>query len=348
MIDVQRSGRGRPLRFLAAVAVGWIAVRVALLWPYDAEPVGPIRPLIVPEQAAGATAQAQAQVRLVRTMTTQPPWNAAPRPTRRTSKHEASLPGVQALAVQPRRVSDEPPIRSAPTPGAPPFVTQSRPAPWPVPESRSRAPRWSGSAWVATRAGRTAQRDIAGGQLGGSQAGVRIVRTLDRRGRMALAGRLTTPLGTGLREASLGLEWQPTRLPLRLVAEQRFVLGEGKGGPGIGMVGGFGPVSVLRGVRAEAYAQAGVIHRTRTEPYADAALRLTRGVARIGGTRFEPGAGTWGGAQRGAARLDIGPTLAVTMPVGSKTLRLNLDWRERVAGRARPGSGPALTLGTDF
>ncbi|WP_204317143.1 hypothetical protein, partial [Klebsiella aerogenes] len=29
-------------------------------------------------------------------------------------------------------------------------------------------------------------------------------------------------------------------------------------------------------------------------------------------------------------------------------LRIALDWRQRVAGEARPGSGPALTLGADF
>jgi hypothetical protein len=36
------------------------------------------------------------------------------------------------------------------------------------------------------------------------------------------------------------------------------------------------------------------------------------------------------------------------LPVRSHSLRLSLDWRERVAGNAMPRSGPALTLGADF
>jgi hypothetical protein len=29
-------------------------------------------------------------------------------------------------------------------------------------------------------------------------------------------------------------------------------------------------------------------------------------------------------------------------------VRLSIDWRQRIAGRARPGSGPALSIGSDF
>jgi hypothetical protein len=29
-------------------------------------------------------------------------------------------------------------------------------------------------------------------------------------------------------------------------------------------------------------------------------------------------------------------------------LRLGAEWRQRVAGKAKPGSGPALSLGADF
>ena len=346
MIDVQRSGRGRPLRFLAAVGVGWIGVRATLLWPDGVVPVGPIRLLIAPARAAAPAEaiQGPSPSRVVRRGVQAV---AAPRPP--TFERATRVPEMNASTdVRPPPAAPASPRPRAPLPGVPPFVAMPPDTPDRIPGTRSRAPRWSGSAWAVTRAGLTAQGDGTGGQLGGSQAGIRIVRTLDRQGRVALAGRLTTPLGAGLREASLGLEWQPTRLPLRLVAEQRFALGAGTGGPGIGMVGGFGPVPVFRGLRAESYAQAGVLRRTRTEPYADAALRLTHPVARIGGTRIELGAGTWGGAQRGAARLDIGPTLAVAVPVAGKTLRLTLDWRERVAGRAKPGSGPALTVGTDF
>jgi len=171
---------------------------------------------------------------------------------------------------------------------------------------------------------------------------------LDRKRRLAVAGRITSPLGSGLREASLGIEWQPTRLPVRIVAEQRVALNAGKGGPAVGVVGGFGPLPIGGGFRLESYAQAGAIHRDRTEGFVDGAAHLSHPVCAIGAVPIEFGAGLWGGAQRGAERLDVGPSLTAALPVAGRSLRLSLDWRERVAGRARPGSGVALTLGADF
>jgi hypothetical protein len=44
------------------------------------------------------------------------------------------------------------------------------------------------------------------------------------------------------------------------------------------------------------------------------------------------------------ARLDIGPSIALV----HQGARLTADWRVRIAGQARPGSGPSLTLGKDF
>lgn len=208
--------------------------------------------------------------------------------------------------------------------------------------------RWSGNAWLVARGGSGIAPGVVAGQLGGSQAGVRIAYALDRKHRIALAGRVTTPLGPGLREAALGVEWQPTRLPVRLVAEERIALASGTNGPAIGVVGGFGPIGMPRGFRLEAYGQAGVIRRTDTEAYADGAVRVAHTLARIGTARLDLGAGAWGAAQRGAARLDIGPSLGLAFALGKQPLRLALDWRQRVAGDARPGSGPALVLGADF
>jgi hypothetical protein len=36
------------------------------------------------------------------------------------------------------------------------------------------------------------------------------------------------------------------------------------------------------------------------------------------------------------------------MPVSRRTISMALDWRERVSGDARPGSGAALTVAMDF
>jgi hypothetical protein len=61
------------------------------------------------------------------------------------------------------------------------------------------------------------------------------------------------------------------------------------------------------------------------------------------------GAGIWGGVQKGAARLDAGPSASVAMPLGRGTNgRIAIDWRFRLAGEAVPDSGPALTLSAGF
>ena len=51
------------------------------------------------------------------------------------------------------------------------------------------------------------------------------------------------------------------------------------------------------------------------------------------------------GAQPGVYRVDVGPR--VTMKV-RQNLRVHMDYRQRLAGNAEPGSGPALTLAGDF
>jgi hypothetical protein len=61
------------------------------------------------------------------------------------------------------------------------------------------------------------------------------------------------------------------------------------------------------------------------------------------------GAGAWGGAQKGASRLDLGPAATMGLGLGaSASARLALDWRFRVTGDAAPSSGPALTLSAGF
>lgn len=58
--------------------------------------------------------------------------------------------------------------------------------------------------------------------------------------------------------------------------------------------------------------------------------------------------GLWAGGQKGAARLDFGPTIGTDVKVGETMIRVDADWRLRVAGDARPALGPALTLSTSF
>lgn len=220
-----------------------------------------------------------------------------------------------------------------PSPVAPPVVARG-------------TSRLSGSVWMLARGGPAGT--VSGGQLGASQGGLRVVYALGHRRRFAVIARVATPLQGKGREAAVGIEWQPTRLPIRLVAEQRFVLDGGRGGPTLGVIAGYGPSDIAPGVRVEAYGQAGGIVRDRIEGFVDASARLTHPLGKVAGAGVDIGVGAWGSAQRDASRFDIGPSIIATLPVAGKTLRLTLDWRERIAGGARPGSGPALSIGSDF
>jgi hypothetical protein len=55
--------------------------------------------------------------------------------------------------------------------------------------------------------------------------------------------------------------------------------------------------------------------------------------------------GVWGGYQPGLYRVDAGPRISMRV---RPNVSLHFDWRQRLAGAAEPGSGPAVTLGANF
>jgi hypothetical protein len=335
---------GRPLRFLGVVALGWVGARAALLWPQiDSLPdairaIAPFARVPVAEAAASS-------------------------PVARTARGRVVLPPARPSGVAPvaRRVSDPMRVELALLNllefGSPEYVDAPASAPEPAPVSpalpfaqRRSGPvagRWSASAWIVARPGTGIGAAPDGSQLGGGQAGVRIAWLLDPGQRIALYGRFAAPLQGKGREAALGVEWQPTRLPVRLIAEQRIGIDGQRGGAVAGLVMGLDQ-RLPAGFALESYGQAGAVVRGRVDPYADGAARATREVARQGPLRFSLGIGAWGAAQRDAARFDLGPSAIATLPVGRAQIRASLDWRQRIAGDARPGSGLALTLGGDF
>ncbi len=246
--------------------------------------------------------------------------------------YEPIRPSIEPSSNQAGPVASEPP---ALLPGSPVLLRPHGPS------------RWSASAWLLLREGTGAGGAVPVSQLGGAQAGVRVSYALDAARRLALTARVSAPLHGQGREAAAGVSWRPTRAPVTLIAEQRVSLDGGRGGPALFAIAGVNPTPVAAGFRIEAYGEAGAIKRTQVEAFADGAARLSRPITG-GPLRVDLGVGAWGGAQRGATRLDIGPSVGASVPVARHTLRLTLDWRERVAGGAKPTSGPALTLGTDF
>ena len=76
--------------------------------------------------------------------------------------------------------------------------------------------------------------------------------------------------------------------------------------------------------------------------FADGGVTVTRPVYK----QFSAGLGVWGAPSPALYRVDAGPR--VTMRVRNEHDRVHFDWRQRLAGNARPGSGPAVTLAGDF
>jgi hypothetical protein len=209
--------------------------------------------------------------------------------------------------------------------------------------------RWAGEAYLFVRSGKGRPSLAAGGQLGASQAAVRITYALDHS--FSLVARAYAPLDTpDASEGAFGVDWHPVPdAPVRLSVERRFAgRGGGRDAWSAYGAGGFYKSGLPGGVEADGYAQAGIVGVRRRDLFADAALRLARPIALNERHVIRLGGAGWGAAQPGAARLDLGPRAALTLPLGPATVTAALDYRIRVAGDARPGSGAAFTLSAGF
>jgi hypothetical protein len=237
--------------------------------------------------------------------------------------------------------------------GEPPFL--------PAAPAQGMAGRWSMDAWGFWRQGSDAA-PISQGRVpiyGASQIGavlnyrlapanardprlfVRAYRALVRRGESEVA------LGASLRPLP--------RVPVRVFGEVRYTDGafRSEARPAAYAVTEIAPVALPFGTRLEAYAQGGWVGGTDDTLFADGQASLTREVEKLAGLtdnhlRLSLGAGAWGGAQEGAHRIDLGPTMRLDVTLGEVPARVSVDWRERVEGDAGPGSGAAVTLSTRF
>jgi hypothetical protein len=225
-------------------------------------------------------------------------------------------------------------------------TNQSLPAA-PVPPINSGIDRWQLSTWALLR---SQQTGVAGsqslasiGQLGASQAGARLLYNINRQ--IGLAARVSTPVGKRGGEVAAGVRIHPlVNIPIWLTAERRQAIGQYGGGRNdfaLFVEGGVYDQPLPWRFLLDTYFQGGVVGIKSHDLFVDGALTITRPVYR----NFSAGFGVWGGAQPGLSRVDVGPR--VTMRV-RKNVRVHLDWRQKLVGNARPGSGPALTLAGDF
>jgi hypothetical protein len=316
-----------PFRFLAAAVAGWTGFRLLLLMPDSVLP---------PHAAAEAPTRTHSIATQRVVVLRQTP-----------SGQEAKRPQRSRERVQPADLTQAAPTAEPAIPAFS-FALAQAPQPWHRPTAASAArlasrpglDRWSVSTWLLVR--RDGGSALAsGGTLGGSQAGFRIGYRLGRP--LELSARVSSPLGnrrgTG---AAFGLDWRPSaRLPLNLLVERRQGIGRG-GRNAFALTLHGGVYRRLAGdFRLDAYAQAGIVGARSRDLFADGGARL--GVPIRG---IEVGASVSGGAQPGVSRLDLGPQVTLRLP--GERLRLTAEWRFRIAGEARPGSGPTLTLAGDF
>ncbi len=343
----------RALRATTFVVLSWICLRVVVL--VNAEeitpPLAPAVAVVSPPPEPELAAKSSHAVVTI-----------APPPPMRT---QATLTGraysTMAQRIEPSRVALAP-LSGAKTSPSAPMLPNVEPALTPVVQPTdaallpvaTRGRSWSPSlsAWAIVRSSQGSAPLATNSQLGASQAGFRVVQPLlwpDEALKIGANLRVSTPIGQSLgKEAGLGVTVQRRgRVPIEMIVERR--VGFDRGGRNafaLIAVAGADDIELAKNTYLSGYGQSGVVGLRARDGFADGAIRIDQAIDR--GKRWRIGAGLWGSAQPGVARLDIGPIVATRQRIGAANTRLAIEYRLRVAGDARPGSGPALSIGTDF
>ena len=361
----------RPsLRFLWFVVIGWAGLRAATLGalpgaeifridrseakappivPTEFPPIEPIAPAPADATAAefAQAGMSYAQPQMQRTIFVPVYYPSPPR---------AAAAALTALLPEPRRqfysavpALDEWPLSRIASASMPPLRSSvvSPAQSLPAALKRSGIDRLQLTTWALLRsqsAGIAGTPSLAsGGTLGASQAGARLSYNFTRQ--IAATLRSTSEVGRRGGELAAGVRIQPVRgLPLWFDAERRQRIGRYGGGRSafaLFFEGGVYDRPMPLHFLLDSYLQGGVVGFHSRDGFVDGGLTLTRPVYK----NFSAGLGVWGGAQPGVYRVDAGPR--VTMRVRNN-IRVHFDWRQRLAGNAVPGSGPAVTLAGDF
>jgi hypothetical protein len=367
----------RPsLRFLGLALLGWAGLRAATvgalpgaeifridrseakappLVPTQFPPIQPIDPA-TPDVAAADMREAAltygeaSSAAVPRTVVVPVYYAAGPAsdPSGFTRLAKA-LPTPRQQFYSPIPVLDEWPLSRIAASSLPPLRSSVVAPNQSVPAAlkHSRIDRLQLAAWALLRAqsaGVAGTQSLSSqGSLGASQAGARLTYNFTRQ--VAASLRTTNDVGRRGGEVAAGVRIQPVAgIPVWINAERRQRVGRYGGGRNAfalffeaGVYGRRMPLHLT----LDSYLQGGVVGFRSRDKFIDGALTLTRPFYK----QFSAGFGVWGGAQPGVYRVDVGPR--ITMKVRNN-LRVHFDWRQRLAGNARPGSGPAITLAGDF
>ncbi|MGY6551288.1 MAG: hypothetical protein ACXIT4_05260 [Erythrobacter sp.] len=371
--------KGMPLMLFGLLMTGWTGARV-LLWE------SPFPDLVTPSPQAGQPAPAAArlgapvpaanrEMAKVEETGRQAAIFAMPAMPDRQALPAAGAPNL-AAAAPPRGARDDAVMQRGFTPISPPRSAPADPrtasAEVPVPAQgagplaapftpAARPERWSLDAWGFWRQGSDAA-PISQGRVpiyGASQVGAiaQFRPFAQSPGDMRVFVRAYRALvARGETEVSLGASARPVKaVPLRAFAEMRYTDAPfaTEWRPSAFVITELPPQRLPARLTWEAYGQAGWVGGKFGTAFADGQMTLAREVANLPVTdrppvRLSVGAGAWGGAQRDANRVDVGPHMRLEWQMGSVPARLSVDWRERVSGDAAPESGVAATLSTSF
>lgn len=231
----------------------------------------------------------------------------------------------------------------------------------PQPVASEKLDRWSLDTWAFWRQGSNASA-ITQGRVpiyGASQAGANLQFRLAPNSSYeprAYVRAYRALVDNGEAEFAAGFSARPLAgVPLRAQAEVRVTDNAFRTEvrPAAFVVTELAPQRLHAGLLAEAYGQGGYVGGSDATAFVDGQLTVTRPLAEFDlasgkSARLSLGAGAWGGAQKDATRVDLGPTMRVDLTIGKVPARLSVDWREQVAGDAAPASGVAATLSTRF
>lgn len=245
----------------------------------------------------------------------------------------------------------------------PPFAAQ------PLPTSRPAADRWSldvfgfyrqGSSLLSISQGRS---PIYGASQVGANLQWRALPTSSHDPRL-FARAYHALVSGGESEITAGASALPIgAVPIRVYGELRLTRNPPDAAAGLAArtdirpaayaVSEIPPQKLPLGFSLEAYAAGGYVWGDADTYFLDAQSALTRQIANFrnpdaSSAALSLGGGIWGGAQRDASRVDVGPTLRLDMNLGQVPARISLDYREQVAGDAEPDSGIAATVSTQF
>lgn len=222
---------------------------------------------------------------------------------------------------------------------------------------------WSADAWIMWREGGNGYNlpgrglpatFVGSGAYGASQAGLILrYRLAPHEAHRATAylratGGLDRPRGE---ELAAGLSLRPIpRVPIAITGEVRAAPSSDKVAvrPAVAIVTEMPPVQLPLGMHGEVYGQAGWVGGKNRTVFIDAQARVDKRMGGHRGAELSLGLGAWAGAQAGSDRVDAGPSLRLDIPVAGTNTRLTADYRWRVAGRAAPDSGAAITFSAGF